>query len=249
ANKAAFRWGRMWVIDPDAVAAASQLPGALLPQPSPELEADIVRRGLGDGELGRIVRLRAADLVQYQDAKYAAKYLDTVQKVAAAGVSAYTEAVARNLYKLMAYKDEYEVARLHLEEAAKLHLENEVGAGMTVTYNLHPPMLRALGMDSKIKLGPWFTPVLAQLQKGKKLRGTPADPFGYAKVRRVERELIKEYRGLVEKLAAKVNDVNTADAVQLAELPDLVRGYEEIKLKNVDVYHSELARLKSNLNL
>ncbi|MGD9750443.1 MAG: indolepyruvate ferredoxin oxidoreductase family protein [Acidimicrobiia bacterium] len=249
ANKAAFRWGRMWVVDPAAVTAASELPGDLLPKPSAELEADIVRRGLGEGELGRIVRLRAADLVQYQDAKYAARYLDTVQKVAAAGVDAFSEAVARNLYKLMAYKDEYEVARLHLEEAAKLHLENEVGAGMTVNYNLHPPMLRALGLDHKVRLGPWFTPVLAQLQKGKKLRGTPADPFGYAKVRRVERELIKEYKGLVEKLAGKVGAANADDAVALANLPDLVRGYEDIKLQNVDVYRGELARLKSNLNL
>ena len=254
ANRAAFRWGRVWVLDPGAVAEASQLPKDKLPRPSAELDADIVRRGLGEGELGRLVRLRAADLVAYQDARYAQRYLDSVQKVAGAGQMALSEAVARNLYKLMAYKDEYEVARLHLEEAARLHLENEVGAGMKVTYNLHPPMLRALGMHSKIKLGPWFTPVLAQLQKGKKLRGTPADPFGYAKLRRVERDLIKEYRGLVEKLGGRLAGGQlaidkVAEAVALANLPDLVRGYEEIKLENVEIYHSELARLKSNLGL
>jgi len=252
ANKAAFRWGRMLVVDPDAVAAASQAPVDPLPKPSPALEADIVRRGLGEGELGRVVRLRAADLVEYQDARYAARYLDTVQKVAGAASEAFTVAVARNLYKLMAYKDEYEVARLHLEQAARLHVDNEVGPGMTISYNLHPPMLRALGLDSKLKLGPWFTPVLAQLAKGKKLRGTPADPFGYAKVRKVERALVKEYRDLVEKLAARGADAVAgaeADAVALANLPDVVRGYEDVKLDNVDVYHSELARLRSNLGL
>ena len=249
ANKAAFRWGRMWAIDPSAVEAASQHPADKLPKPSAELDSDIVRRGLGDGELGRIVRLRAADLVEYQDAKYAGVYLDTVQKVTASGDRAFAEAVARNLYKLMAYKDEYEVARLHLEEAARLHVENEVGPGMKVTYNLHPPMLRALGLDSKLELGPWFTPVLAQLRKGKRLRGTKKDPFGYAKVRRVERELIKEYKGLVENLAGRVNESNTADAVALAALPDGIRGYEHIKLESVDVYHSDLARLKSKLGL
>ena len=121
---------------------------------------------------------------------------------------------------------------------------------MKVTYNLHPPMLRALGMTSKVKLGPWFTPVLADLQKGKKLRGTPADPFGYAKVRRVERALIKEYRDVVEKLAAGLAarpDDSIRDAVALAALPDVVRGYEDIKLRNVEIYQTELARLRADL--
>jgi indolepyruvate ferredoxin oxidoreductase len=249
ANRAAFRWGRMWVIDPDAVRAASQFPEDHLSRPDAALEADIVRRGLGDGEVGRVVRLRAADLVAYQDERYARRYLDTVEKVARAGHDDLTVAVARNLYKLMAYKDEYEVARLHLEEAARLHVANEVGEGMKVTYNLHPPMLRALGMTNKVKLGPWFTPVLSGLQKGKKLRGTPVDPFGYAKVRRVERSLVKEYRDVVERLAQRVDADRVGDAVALAGLPDLVRGYEEIKLSNVEHYRSELARLRSNLGV
>ncbi|MFN0026348.1 MAG: indolepyruvate ferredoxin oxidoreductase family protein [Acidimicrobiales bacterium] len=254
ANKAAFRWGRMWAIDPAAVRAASQLPAHHLPKPSAALEADIVRRGLGDGELGRLVRLRAADLVAYQDHRYTDRYLEVLSTVAAAGQIALTEAVARNLYKLMAYKDEYEVARLHLETAAKIHVENEVGAQMVVSYNLHPPVLRALGMDGKIRLGPWFTPVLGQLQKGKKLRGTALDPFGYAKVRRVERQLAKEYGQLVQRLAGRFASGALAvpqlpTAVDLANLPDLVRGYEQIKLDNVEIYQSELARLRAALGV
>ncbi len=249
ANKAAFRWGRMWAIDPAAVQAASQHSLDQLSKPSVKLEADIVRRGLGEGELGRIVRLRAADLVEYQNGNYAADYLDTVQKVSTSNDGAFTEAVARNLYKLMAYKDEYEVARLHLEQAARLHIENEVGPGMKVTYNLHPPMLRAWGLKSKLELGPWFGPVLGQLRKGKRVRGTWMDPFGRAKVRRVERGLIVEYKALVEQLAARINALNAADALTLARLPDVIRGYEDIKLESVDVYHSDLARLKSTLGL
>ena len=249
ANKLAFRWGRMWTIDPDKVRAASVTATDTLPKPSASLEAAITAAGLGEGELGRIVRLRAADLVAYQDEKYARRYLDTVKRAAASGQGEFAEAVARHLYKLMAYKDEYEVARLHMEEAAKLGVENAVGADMKVSYNLHPPMLRSMGMKKKMLLGPWFGPVLDNLQKGKRLRGTPLDPFGYAKVRRVERDLVKEYRGIVEKLAAKVTADNVAQATELANLPDAVRGYEEIKLRNVEHYRSELARLRSALGV
>ncbi len=249
ANKLAFRWGRQWTIDPEKVRAASVLPEDQLAKPSAELEAAIVAAGLGEGELGRVVRLRAADLVQYQDDAYARKYLATVAKTAIAGQADFTVAVAKGMYKLMAYKDEYEVARLHLEEAARLNVENAVGTDVVVSYNLHPPILRAMGMDKKLRLGPWFTPALSTLQKGKKLRGTLFDPFGYAKVRRVERSLIKDYRSLVEKLARKVTDENAAQATELAALPDMVRGYEDIKLRNVERYESELARLRSSLGV
>ncbi|MDH4145686.1 MAG: indolepyruvate ferredoxin oxidoreductase family protein [Acidimicrobiia bacterium] len=249
ANQLAFRWGRMWAVDPERVRAASVTVEDALPKPTPAIESAITAAGLGDGELGRIVRLRAADLVEYQDEKYAKRYLETVRKAAASNHDAFTEAVARYLYKLMAYKDEYEVARLHTEAAAKLNIANAVGDDVTVSYNLHPPMLRALGMKNKTTLGPWFTPVLANLQKGKRLRGTPLDPFGQAKVRKVERQLIKEYRDIVEKLAGKVTADNADLATELASLPDVVRGYEEIKLANVEHYHSELARLRSQLGV
>jgi indolepyruvate ferredoxin oxidoreductase len=249
ANKLAFRWGRQWTIDPDAVRAASVLATDQLAKPSPALEAAIVQAGLDDGELGRVVRLRAADLVGYQDERYARRYLATVAKAAATGQTDFAIAVARHLYKLMAYKDEYEVARLHTEEAARLNVQNAVGDDVVVSYNLHPPILRAMGMKDKLRLGPWFAPALGALQKGKRLRGTPFDPFGYAKVRRVERSLVKEYRALVEKLSAVVDADNVADATALAALPDVVRGYEDIKLRNVERYHSEMAPLRSRLGV
>ncbi|MEM9564133.1 MAG: indolepyruvate ferredoxin oxidoreductase family protein, partial [Actinomycetota bacterium] len=185
ANKAAFDWGRAWAIDTELVRRASQLPEDHLARPSPKLEKAIVAAGLGDGEIGRLVRLRAADLVEYQNHAYARRYLDTVRRAAGADQPALTEAVARYAYKLMAYKDEYEVARLLVDQAADLTVANAVGEDVTVRYNLHPPMLRALGMDSKIELGPWFTPVLRNLARGKRVRGTALDPFGRAEVRRV----------------------------------------------------------------
>jgi indolepyruvate ferredoxin oxidoreductase len=249
ANKLAFRWGRMWVVDPERVRAASVTAEDALPKPSADLEAIISSSGLGEGELGRLVRLRAADLAAYQNESYARRYLETVSKASRAGQPAFTEAVARYMYKLMAYKDEYEVARLHLEEAARLQVSNAVGDNVVVSYNLHPPILRAMGLKHKLRLGPWFTPALKVLQKGKRLRGTPLDIFGYAKVRRVERDLLREYRRVVEKLSDKVTADNVEAAVELATLPDVVRGYEEIKLHNVEHYRSELARLRSKLGV
>src|SRR5690606_27763124 len=142
----AFRWGRMWAIDADRVRAASEF-GDVEPAPPPAWLAElIVSTGAGDGELGRLVRYRAADLVDYQDARYARRYVELVGRAAASGEPAFAEAVARNLYKLMAYKDEYEVARLHLEEAARRQVAKSVGDDVIVKWNLHPPVLRAMGL-------------------------------------------------------------------------------------------------------
>jgi len=149
----------------------------------------------------------------------------------------------------MAYKDEYEVARLHLEEAARLDVSNAVGENVKVYWNLHPPALRALGMRKKLTLGPWFTPAMVALRSGRRIRGSWADPFRYAGVRKVERELITQYEDLVQRVSARITPDNADVAVQLANLPDLVRGYEDIKLANVERYQSEMARLRSNLGI
>jgi indolepyruvate ferredoxin oxidoreductase len=253
ANKLAFRWGRMWVQDRARVEAAMQAPDWGVPAPS---KADVKLIGdLDTGELGRVLRLRVPDLVAFQDRAYAARYMDTVRLVAAAearavpGETAFAEAVARGLHKLMAYKDEYEVARLHLLAVERARVTAELGEDVEVSYNLHPPVLRALGMKNKVRLGPWFSPAMAALAAGKRLRGTAADPFGRAKVRRVERELIDEYRTVVEAVAAALTAANHADAVALAGLPDLVRGYEDIKLRNVERYHAALAEARARLGV
>ena len=254
-NRLAFSWGRMWVVDQAAVEGAmagTADEGSVDPA---RLDAMLGDLSQADGEFGRVLRLRTADLIAYQDERYARRYLDSVRAVAAAeqravpGSTQLAQAATRNLYKLMAYKDEYEVARLHRLSAARAHLEAEVGGDVKVTYHLHPPVLRSMGMQRKLKLGGWIAPAFATLAASRKLRGTALDPFGRAKVRRVERELVTEYEGILAALAGGLDSDRLAEAIELANLPDLVRGYEDIKLANVDRYRSELARLRSSLGV
>jgi len=143
----------------------------------------------------------------------------------------------------MAYKDEYEVARLHLRNDLARQLAAEFPDGVDVRYHLHPPLLRALGMRGKLKLGKWFDVVFRSLAALRGLRGTALDPFGRAHVRRVERELIGEYRALVDKALVDLSETGYERAVKLANLPDLIRGYEEIKLRNVKRFRDEVRTL------
>jgi indolepyruvate ferredoxin oxidoreductase len=234
ANLAAFRHGRHAV-------AGQPAPSALVGQPGP---------GAGEetGDLEALIRRRTEDLVAYQDESYAAGYAELVGRVreAEAGISPgleFTTAVARNLYKLMAYKDEYEVARLSVDPQLTADITAQFGAGARYRYRLHPPVLRSLGMTSKISLGPWFRPGFRLLAAGRRLRGTPWDPFGRTRVRRTERALVSEYRAITGQLLTGLTTANHALAVEIAGLPDLVRGYEEIKLGNVAAYRDRAAEL------
>ena len=155
--------------------------------------------------------------------------------------TAFTEAVARHGHKLMAYKDEYEVARLLLAPQARAEYEAVGGPGTKVTWRLHPPMLRAMGMKQKMRLGPRTKPALAALARSKRLRGTLADPFRWAEVRRQERAMVPEYERAVKRLARASTAANLDEAVAIASLPDQVRGYEHIKLRRAAVYRAELA--------
>lgn len=199
-----------------------------------------------DGELARIVADRVVELVQYQSAAYARSYAEVVERARAAEAAvapegaALAEAVARNLYKLMAYKDEYEVARLSLDPALRAQIREQFGADATFSWRFHPPALRALGMRRKLALGRWATPLLVALRSGRRLRGTPLDVFGMASVRRTERRLVQEYRDAVEEVLAQLRPENRALAIEIASLPDMVRGYEDVKLANVAQYHERL---------
>jgi indolepyruvate ferredoxin oxidoreductase len=250
ANVQAFRRGRQAVADPDALAAVLAPPPAP-PAPVPPAAALDLAAGVRaepGSELARLVGIRVAELVAYQDARYAARYAADVERVRAAedaavpGSTALAEAVARNLHKLMAYKDEYEVARLSLDPALAAEVEARFGVGARATHQLHPPVLRALGMRRKIGLGPWATPAFRVLRTMRRLRGTRLDPFGLAHVRRVERELVAEYREVLDGLLADLAPETHARAVEVAGLPDLVRGYEDIKLESVARYREQLAR-------
>ena len=120
---------------------------------------------------------------------------------------------------------------------------SEFPEGVKITYHLHPPILRALGWKKKIKLGKWFDGAFRLLVALRGLRGTALDPFGRAQVRRVERALIGEYRSLIEKTLADLSNGTYERAVKLANLPDLIRGYEEIKLGNVQRFRDEVRAL------
>jgi indolepyruvate ferredoxin oxidoreductase len=253
-NLEAFRRGRQLVADPEALerhleAARPAPPDQPPPSGDERAIADIVRARPGS-ELRRLVDIRVPDLVRYQNAAYARRYAEVVERMRAAEARAtpeaddsLTEEVARGLHKLMAYKDEYEVARLHLDPALRASVEAEFGPGARYAWRLHPPLLRALGMRRKLTLGRWFTPAFRVLRAARGLRGTPFDPFGHARVRKVERELLREYRAVLERIAEELDPANHATAVRIAGLPELVRGYEEIKLAGVDRYRAKLAEL------
>jgi indolepyruvate ferredoxin oxidoreductase len=241
-NIQAFRRGRQYVADRAALLTAAGLDSPAAPD-------------TGESPLDRLIRTRSSDLTAYQDQAYARRYLDVIERVRAAeqdkmpGSTALTEAVARYLYKLMAYKDEYEVARLSLDPSAGASLEAEFGPGARASWRLHPPVLRALGMKRKIALGPWFVPAFRILRAMRRARGTRLDPFGRTRVRVTERELIEEYLGLVDHLTGCLSPATAALAVRLASLPDMVRGYEEVKLRNVGSYHKTLAELRAQLDV
>jgi indolepyruvate ferredoxin oxidoreductase len=176
--------------------------------------------------------------------------VDVVARVAAVereriGTTAFDETVAVNLHKLMAYKDEYEVARLHLDPVFQRLIEREFGVGARVRWHLHPPILRALGIDRTWRFGSWFTPAYRLLHMLRRLRFTPLDPFGRAEVRRVERALIDEYRETVAPLLARLDPVTHASACEIAA--DMIRGYERIKVANVERYRARLAEQSAAL--
>ncbi|WP_067828467.1 indolepyruvate ferredoxin oxidoreductase family protein [Nocardia inohanensis] len=246
ANIAAFRWGRVAIADPAVFAKATET--ALPQRGRPELPAELLAGTTFDGEVKRLVELRAAELIDYQNAKVARRYIDTVQfawsaERAVTERTDFSQAVARGLHKFTAYKDEYEVARLLVDPAFLAEVQAQVPGGENLTYKLHPPALRALGRKKKIGLTPKSHVALKVLAKGKRLRGTKLDPFGYAHVRKVERELLSQYTDLVNRLATTLTPANYRTAVEAAGLPDLVRGYEDIKLGNVELYHARLREL------
>ncbi|MGH2822173.1 MAG: indolepyruvate ferredoxin oxidoreductase family protein [Thermoleophilaceae bacterium] len=255
-NLAAFAWGRAVVAAPDAVERATQSPESVVPvRELSERERELVDLAVdGDrDELRRLAEVRVPELVAYQDEAYARRYAEAVRRVHMAeqertpGHTELTEAVARHLFKLMAYKDEYEVARLHLDSYEQAKMRAEFGDDVKVWFNLHPPMLRAMGLDRKLKLGGWFVPSFRALYRMRRLRGTKLDPFGRAEVRRVERELIGEYEGMVAGALAQLTPDNHATALELVELPDLIRGYEEIKLRNVVMFRKRAEAIQKRL--
>ena len=231
-NIAAFRWGRRAAADLKAVEANV---------PRPEV-IDPARRLSQSFE--EVVERRVAFLTDYQNAAYAARYQAVVERAKAIetakapGKTGFADAVARYLFKLMAYKDEYEVARLYADPAFERQVHNDLG-GEHLRYHVHlaPPLLarrdKITGVPRKMKFGPWIFPVFRVLAKFKFLRGTAFDPFGYTAERKIERSLVGEYEALLDEIFARLTLENHHLAVGLAAIPDKIRGFGHVKLRHL----------------
>jgi indolepyruvate ferredoxin oxidoreductase len=252
-NQAAFRWGRLWITDPEKVEAAAEARQAPKPAPptvGPALKETIDQFAVGESALHATLVLLTADLAAFQNEALARRYLDDLQPVRAAELAAdptsdaLTEAAARGLHKLLAYKDEYEVARLLLAPEAGEAIATVASGGERVGWKLHPPFLRALGRKKKITMSTgWGRPVMQLLASARRLRGTALDPFGRAEVRRVERELAGEYLEALGRVIVDLDADGIDTAIGVAVTPELVRGYEDIKLANVVIFRERLAEL------
>jgi indolepyruvate ferredoxin oxidoreductase len=232
-NIQAFLWGRRYYQD------ARVVEEMIAPAAPPQQRSGAVER-------------RHAELTLYQDLGYAETYRAFADEIAKRE-PALAEPVARYLFKLMAYKDEYEVARLLTRDDFEGQVREMWEEVETVAYNLHPPLLRALGWKKKISLGPWFRMPLRVLARMKRLRGTPFDIFGYASIRREERALILWYRHLIRRVLEHVTEENLPMALEIASLPDQIRGYESIKMSSVravkKLAEEKLAALKGEQQL
>lgn len=255
-NLAAFEWGRTYIAQPAVVeqaVAGARSHGievqtdvqANAPALDPRLDDRIRALATVNTDLLASLRLYVSELRAYQNVGYADAYISYIESVAererraAPGSNAVTAAVAAGLFKLMAYKDEYEVARLLLDGSTARGID---GASARMYWHLHPPLLRALGLERKIKLGAWARPLLHLLARSKRLRGTRVDPFRYGEVRRTERELPGDYRKAMDKVLKRLNPGNIDDIAAIAELPHLVRGYEDIKMANTERYRETLEK-------
>jgi indolepyruvate ferredoxin oxidoreductase len=191
-----------------------------------------------------LVARRVEFLTGYQNAAYAEKYKTYIAKVqkaeSALGKTSLSEAVARYLFKLMAYKDEYEVARLHTDrsflERVEGMFEGQMGKDFKLNYHLAPPIIakrNAKGELQKQKFGPAMLTGFGLLAKLKGLRGTALDIFGRTDERKTERALIGEYRASIDEVLTSLNAANHAVAVEIASLPEQIRGYGHVKDRNL----------------
>jgi indolepyruvate ferredoxin oxidoreductase len=230
-NKKSFLWGRRAAVDLERVKRIA-IPADVIP-----IEQHLSRN------LEELVERRAKFLAEYQDAVYAARYRALVEKTGKlekdrVNSTKLTEAVARCYAKLLAYKDEYEVARLHADAGFRAKIEGMFEGDYRVVYHLAPPLLArkdpTSGEPRKIRFGAWMLPVFKVLSSMRFLRGTALDPFGYTEERRTERALIREYEATVERLLARLTAQNHALAVQIASIADEIRGFGHIKARSID---------------
>jgi indolepyruvate ferredoxin oxidoreductase len=229
-NKKSFLWGRRAAVDQERVSRIAA-------------PADVIPIGEHfSRDLGELVERRVKFLTQYQNKNYAERYRTLVERVRKAeqqstGSTKLAEAVARYYAKLLAYKDEYEVARLYANGDFRKKIEAMFEGDYRLVFHLAPPLLArkdpTSGEPRKMRFGPWTMVLFKALSRLKALRGSPLDIFGYTRERRTERALIKEYEQSVERLLENLSAQNHAAAVQIASLPEEIRGFGHIKMRNL----------------
>ncbi|MBO0758893.1 MAG: 2-oxoacid:acceptor oxidoreductase family protein, partial [Bradyrhizobiaceae bacterium] len=239
ANKRTFAWGR--------VAAHDRAQIETLVKPARQADA---------APAETLVERRAAVLTEYQNALYAQRYRETVAAIAAAestrarGCTGLAEAAARNLFKLMAYKDEYEVARLYTDGAFHAKLRQQFEGELRLQFHLAPPILAArdgTGASRKRAFGSWMFYAFKLLARLRRLRGTAFDIFGYTRERRMERQLIIDYEAIMRELATALSPDNHALAIEIASLPEQIRGFGHIKQRNLERVKAREAELLAML--
>ncbi len=242
-NTAAFRWGRRAALDQAAVEA--------LAAPKPEQQDENRRLSQSFEET---VSRRVAFLTAYQDAAYAERYRALVERAKATEAAkapdkcGLAESVARYLFKLMAYKDEYEVARLYTDGNFLKQVSNELGGeNLRFEFHLAPPLLAkndpTTGLPRKMTFGPWMMSAFKLLAKLKFLRGTAFDIFGYGDERKTERKLVTDYEAMLEEVLAKLTPDNHAAAVGLASIPEKIRGFGHVKARHLAAAKADEAAL------
>jgi indolepyruvate ferredoxin oxidoreductase len=238
-NKKAFLLGRRYAAQPERVEA-------MLPENAPV--------AIEEPTLDALIEDRRERLVAYQNAAYAQRYLDQIARVRAAdpapeSENSLTRAVAKQLYKLMAYKDEYEVARLHSDPAFRKKLEAQFEGDFELRFHLAPPIISKpdpeTGKMKKREFGPWMMQAFKLLAKFKWLRGTRFDVFALTEERKLERADLAQYVEDIETILRNLSHGNYDLAVAIADLPDKLRGYGHVKARNraeVNVHRAALLR-------
>ncbi|MCP5479548.1 MAG: indolepyruvate ferredoxin oxidoreductase family protein [Rhodanobacteraceae bacterium] len=232
-NKAAFNWGRLAAVDMDRVVAAASAGDAQITADAKPLDDEALSETLDE-----MITRREAFLRGYQNSGYARRYRELVDRVrereqaVSPDSTALSEAVARYAFKVMAYKDEYEVARLHSQSDFRREVKQRFAGKVKIRYHMAPPLLAKKDADGhliKREFGGWVAPMFRVLAGFRFLRGTPLDIFGYTAERRGERRLVGEYRDCIDELLTGLDAENLELAVEIAELPEHIRGYGHVK--------------------
>jgi indolepyruvate ferredoxin oxidoreductase len=240
ANQRAFEWGRAAAHDLDAVKKTA-------------FPAQVIELKRAASTLAEIVAKRVDFLSGYRNAAYAKRYAELVERVRKVesdrlnGATRLAEAVARSYFKLLAYKDEYEVARLHADPAFRAKIAAQFEGDYKLNFYLAPPLLSkpdpATGQIAKMRFGPWMMTAFGVLARMKFLRGTVFDVFGRTEERRAERALIGEYEQLIDELLGRLSKDNHAVAIQLASVPEEIRGYGHVKDRSLSTARAQWADL------